>query len=107
MSRRVSKQTKAVIKYTEQGMTANEIARKLKIPPQAVYHIRYRQRKKVESFSNGGGIAAVKRTDNAETGIVTLAQAKAAVPKNPTTPQPPKNVKPSIWARIKRVIAWL
>lgn len=111
MPRHVSKQTKNIMKYTDQGMTANEIAKKLKIGVQAVHNVRYRERKKVERSMRGGGIASVKRTNNAETGIVTLAQTKnkpnVATPKSvEPAPKPIEDVKPSIWTRIKRVLTW-
>lgn len=107
MPRHVSKQTKNIMKYTDQGMTANEIAKKLKIGVQAVHNVRYRERKKVERSMRGGGIASVKRTNNAETGIVTLARTKAGKPKSvEPAPKPIEDVKPSIWARIKRVLTW-
>lgn len=119
MPRQVSKQTKTIMKYTEQGMTAGEIAKKLKLSSQYVHNVRYRERKKLERSSTGGGIASAKRTSNAETGIVTLARSKAVKPNEATSKlepnvmvdygqpsAPTKSLKPSIWTRIKQVMGW-
>lgn len=116
MPRQVSKQTQTIMKYTEQGMSARDIAKKLKLSTQHVHNVRYRERKKVEGSTGSGGIASVKRTGNVETGIVTLKNPRENKVRRKLEPnvmvdygQPPepiKNVKPSIWTRIKRVLGW-
>lgn len=110
MGRQVSNRTKSILKYTSQGMPVKEVAKKLKVSPQVVYNTLFRARKRAESQvkhrptkpnkTGNSGIAAVKRTENVETGITALA------PKPTPQPAPIENTKPSIWQRIKRVLGW-
>lgn len=116
MARQVSNKTKAILKYTEQGLTAKEISKKVKVPTQAVYNVQYRERQRSTSKTGSSGIAAAKKpTQGMGTGITSLPTAPAPtrnfepnlmVDYAPSKPTPIENVKPSIWQRIKRVLGW-
>jgi len=106
MARQVSNKTKAILKYTEQGLTAKEIAKKVKVSTQAVYNVQYKARQRSASKTGSSGIAAAKKpTQGMGTGITSLPTAPA-----PTIPleltKPIVKTKPTLWQRIKQVFGW-
>jgi hypothetical protein len=107
MARQVSNKTKAILKYTEQGLSAKDIAKKVKVSTQAVYNVQYKARQRSASKTGSSGIAAAKKpTQGMGTGITSLP----TVATTPTIPleltKPIVKTKPTLWQRIKQVFGW-
>ena len=97
MGQRLSAQSKSIHKYLGQGVSAKDIAKKLKISRQVVYNVQYQLRKREQAKAGVSGIASVKPTlGGSGTGITSLPSRN----KSATKPEPVQ-AKRTLWQRVK------